>query len=143
MLASALQAASPRGARCWVAQLQGASKLRRIRVKKESRRLRVHRCQLVHPQCDRLSLGVLLLQTDQNNDGGVDPPYVRALSSGGYEAARQLVVSEDLSEDTLVSLLWGAAHHASTLTRRRRRGKTPLRSSGSSLVARTRIVCSK
>ncbi len=35
-----------------------------------------------------------------------------ALSSGGYEAARQLVVSEDLSEDTLVSLLWGAAHHA-------------------------------
>ena len=35
-----------------------------------------------------------------------------ALSSGDYEAARQLVVSEDLSEDTLISLLWGAAHHA-------------------------------
>ena len=35
-----------------------------------------------------------------------------ALSSGDYETARQLVVSEDLSEDTLISLLWGAAHHA-------------------------------
>ena len=35
-----------------------------------------------------------------------------ALRSGDVEAARQLVVSEDLSEDTLISLLWGAAHHA-------------------------------
>ena len=35
-----------------------------------------------------------------------------ALRSGDVEAARQLVLSEDLSEDTLINLLWGAAHHA-------------------------------
>ena len=35
-----------------------------------------------------------------------------ALRSGDVEAARQLVVSEDLSRDTLINLLWGAAHHA-------------------------------
>ena len=35
-----------------------------------------------------------------------------ALRSGDVEAARQLVLSEDLSEETLINLLWGAAHHA-------------------------------